>query len=173
MLTNRKLLELKVTYVQAVLHASLHYWQFYLVNLTESRWFRLFIGIICHLGSVLCQLMTIWIQMWSLSSCKLYFKNNQVCHNSQWWHLVTTCTFVMNKSDSLFWQWIPSKPIGHLQTYSLKTSPLRELAMISQTPSFLQGFGLQGPESKVHVRKALPQLKWIQVTFAHTVSLLN
>lgn len=46
----------------------------------------------------------------------------------------------------LVWQCTPSKPGWHLQMYSLKTSPRRVGATTSHTPSFLQGFGLQGPE---------------------------
>lgn len=45
----------------------------------------------------------------------------------------------------LFWQWTPSKPGGHLQTYSPKTSPRRVEPVTWQTPSFWQGLRLHGP----------------------------
>lgn len=66
------------------------------------------------------------------------------------------CFFILTSSSSrgnlLVWQCTPSKPGWHLQMYSLKTSPRRVGVTTSHNPSFLQGFGLQGPE-KTATRK--------------------
>lgn len=49
------------------------------------------------------------------------------------------------RQNLLFWQWTPSKPGAHLQTYSPKTSPRRVELVTWQTPSFWHGSGLHGP----------------------------
>lgn len=49
------------------------------------------------------------------------------------------------RQNLLFWQWTPSKPGEHLQTYSPKTSPRRVKLVTWQTPSFWHGSGLHGP----------------------------
>lgn len=53
----------------------------------------------------------------------------------------------------LVWQCVPSKPGRHLQMYSLKTSPRRVGVTTSHSPSFLQGFGLQGPGKREERKK--------------------
>lgn len=52
------------------------------------------------------------------------------------------------RSNLLIWQCTPSKPVWHLQMYSLKTSPRLVGATTSHCPSFLQGLGVQGPDGR-------------------------
>ena len=46
---------------------------------------------------------------------------------------------------SLLSQWVPLNPTGHLQMYSVKTSPRREWSVTWHSASLWQGFGKQGP----------------------------
>lgn len=54
----------------------------------------------------------------------------------------------MTRRHLLIWQCTPSKPVWHLQMYSLKTSPRLVGETTSHTPSFLQGLAVQGPDGR-------------------------
>lgn len=65
---------------------------------------------------------------------------------------------------SLLSQWVPLNPTGHLQMYSVKTSPRREWSVTWHSASLWQGFGKQGPGEEAGKTGRWSRRSWRQAT---------